>query len=217
MKTLQYKALLVYSFLVDLFHKVQAFIWSKYNDVEMLVLNESIVEIFFYDFVEMERITLRDNTSPFRLGWLFMKRMAGCNLRPDTCLSPLTFVACEGEPGIFEIVYYENRKRHAYFTKYPSIYDRNQLLTRMLKPNTPKYLCATVNDTTIVTKFVNDHVSSFHSGCGIKAHELRDVLEIKGIHAKGDVEHVRLSFIEDETLNQLTYKETDDIVLIRDA
>ena len=192
---------------------------NKYNDLEMLVLDGTFVEIYFYDFYTMKKTTLRNNTSVWRVLYLiFVKYILMRSTEVYTHLNNMfTPLMMSATPGVFEVVHYVNREKQRYYTK-ADLLDKDLVLHYMRKQAHTKFLYATISDKYNVTDFVNNHITSFHSKNSITVLDLILILMINKhqIPTIGMVDEYYLKVIDDAVLDETIFKDRSSVILTRD-
>lgn len=234
--TLQYISLMFYSFLYEQYISLSSKVEQIYNDLEMQVVNNTFTEIYFYDYCDMKKVVLRNNTTYFQIFWLLLKQLLGFDITDDLRYNLdeifLHYLQTYRD-GIFEIVYYKDRKKIKYYTRghtWEKLYSPTQhhivlkgyfneetLLKHMMKKPHKNFLHATINDKHTVTWFVNEHLSSFNSRNKIKVADMIIIMKLNN-HITTDVneETNYLMLIDNDTLDEITYNDNKPIIIVRD-
>jgi hypothetical protein len=162
----------------------------------------------------MSKITLRNNTTFLRMFYLLLKQFVfKQDIRSDIEVNQFFTTYSY---GIFEIIHYKDRKKKKYYTKTDGL-DKERVLRYMNKPIRRRFLHASINDKVNVTCFVNDHLTSFHSGNGITVEDLTNIMFISKhiIPDIADGNHY-LKLIDNETLDEIVFDGNRSIILIKD-
>jgi hypothetical protein len=184
--------------------------------MEMIVLNNTFTEIYFYDYYKMEKVTLRNNDAVIMVLYLIIKKLLfGMNISNDTSIDDFfTPYKLAHDLGVFEIAYYSNRKKTKYYTKGITL-DKEIILKNINKPTHKQFLHATLNDNITITQFVNDHLSSFHDKNNISVLDITLIFYINQHRVPHINEHHHyLKLIDDDTLEETIFKDHDNVTLI---
>jgi hypothetical protein len=190
---------------------------NSYNDMEMIVLNNTFTDIYFYDYYKMEKTTLRNNSAVTTVLYLIMKKyILGLDITNETTLEDF-FIALKlaHDLGVFEISYYSQRNKMKYYTKGITL-DKDLILKNIHRKTHKKLLYATLNDKVNVTDFINDHLSSFHDKNNISVLDLTLILYISKHQIPHiDETHHYLKLVDDDTLGETIFDNHSNIVLVK--
>jgi hypothetical protein len=215
---LTYLLVWCYSYFNEMKCSMSKYMNDVYNDMEMLVLNNTFTEIYFYDYYKMDKVTLRNNAKVLKVLYLIMKKYwFNLDISNDIKLHDFfTPLALNSNLGIFEIVFFSDRRVTKYYTK-GDLLDKDLVLHYMKKPCHKKFLYATINDKVNVTWFINEHISSFHNHNNITVLDITLILYINQ-HTIPEISEGNhyLKLIDDDTLDETIYKDNSNIILIRD-
>lgn len=212
--SLTYTFLTFYSYLSEYFNLVKTYVSDVYNDMEMQVLNNTFTEVYFYDYKNLKKQVIRNNTTLIRVLFLHVIKKYNVNWYLDCIGIDEFFAPYANTTGIFEIVYYTERQSKRYYTKQDDLVFSVHYMNK--KPP-HKYLSASLFDKYNVTSFINDHITSFHSRNPVKVIDIAFILVINGIvHEMPINENCNLKVIEDDTLEEMTFSELSNILLMHD-
>lgn len=186
-----------------------------YNDVEMLIINDTITEIYFYSFDNMQKITLRNNTTMYRVILLLIKKyVCGASITCDTGLEDFSVpLLLTSHRGLFEFVYYKDRKHLRYYTKQAFV-NIETIMQHSEEKVHKKFLYATIDDKYDVTWFINEHITSFHRRNKIIVSDIVSLLYINKhkVPEESDNGHY-LKLIDDDTVEETIIKDNEAIIL----
>jgi hypothetical protein len=186
-----------------------------YNALEMLILNDSFTEIYFYDLYDMRKIHVRNNARIFKVCYLiFLKYVLRINIRHRISLETVKLPARLPGYGIVELVYYNNKEETRFYTKSEEL-DRNTILTYLQAKIHKKFLYATISDKLDVTWFINEHISSFNRSNNICVDELLSILTINRAKVPDvDINGLYIKVIDDDTIEETIFHKQNPIVLV---
>jgi hypothetical protein len=188
-----------------------------YNDLEMLIINDTITEIYFYSFDDMRKITLRNNTTMYRVILLLIKKyLCGASIAQDTELVDFTVpLLLTNQRGLFEFVYYKDRKHVRYYTKHAFV--NIETITQYSEENVhKKFLYATIDDKYDVTWFINEHITSFHRRNQIIVSDIVSLLYINKHKVPEECDHGHyLKLVDDDTIEETIIKDNEAIILTK--
>jgi hypothetical protein len=215
---ISYQLLRMYSFYCETYAFIINIMNSIFDDMQMLVLDQSFVEIYFYEFHTMKKHTLRNNTNIFRVLYLiFLKLVLGYTVCPITMMGehiiPLSHMYGE---GVFEFIYYTKRQKQRYYTKTTDV-SKQIILKYLARAGCMKFMHATISDKYNVTSFINDHISSFHPRNNLYVSDVAVVLLINQ-HAVPPIYETDEYYLKviDDNLEETIFKDNTCIVLTRD-
>lgn len=212
-----FKLLQLYTYCTETYEWAREKAENAYNSMEMLVLNDTFTQIYYYDFYKMQRIVIRDNANIFMVLWLlFLKYVLEWDISRYTCIDDF-FTPYSHSPhtGLFEVAYFSGKKTHRYYANSDYLF-KDLVLYYLKKKPKHKYLFASMSDKYNITWFINEHLTSFHA---INRLTLQDIVFVLLInkHVQPDVHGgYYLTLVEDDTLEEHTYKDNAEVILIRD-
>jgi hypothetical protein len=212
-----YRLLTFYSFLCENLKYLYDFGQQKYNDLEMMVLNNTFTEVYFYDYVHMrKRIIRKNNSLPMILYLVFLKWLGYSTSQYTQIIEFFSpYMLLPDSEGLFEIVYYSNRESKRYYTKGTNL-DKGLILHYLRRIPVHKCLHASLSDKYNVTWFINDHITSFHGKNAIKVIDIALILMINRHQIPPISEGYTLKVLEDDTLEEYTFLEHSDVILMHD-
>lgn len=201
-------------FCYDKFLALQCRCRKTFKRLETYVLNDTFIQIKFYNVDTGDVFLLYNNANFFRM--LFLGMLKGLFRysvihRYMHLKYILTHVGSErmGEVDrtvfpIMEVIYYKNGLTKRYFSK--NIVNASYMTTLLRYGNSgskDKYLHVSISDKYNITKFIHKHMDSFTAENGITVDDLYRLYRI--IHNIDDTEHldnVYCQLIEDNTLEE---------------
>ena len=229
-----------YYYAVEFLKNIYDFFVGMYNDLEMVVLDGTVVKATYYDYHIQKKVVFFDNTSVIKVLYLmFLKYVLAQDITYYTSLDNAEFnlpgkqefSSSVTEWGITEIVYYHDRQRMKCFTKFGVVYyhhrQRVKCLTKFAnvtmdkilnptkKPQHKKFLYVTISDQCDITRFINDHISSFNETNQVTVHDIYNIAKIDA-HLVAPVawnENIYIKFIDTDTVEETVYRGNDHIIL----
>lgn len=212
-------------FCYDKFLALQYRCCKNFKRLETYVLNDTFIQIKFYNVDTGDVFVLYDNANVFRMLFLgILKRLFRYSIihRYMHLKYILTHVD-SGRMGevdrtvfpIMEVVYYKNGQTKRYFSK--NIKDASYMTTLLRYGNSiseHKYLHVSISNKYNITKFIHEHIDSFTADNGITVDDLYRLYRI--VHDVDDNEHVDnvyCQLIEDNTLEEYVL-ESDQVLSI---
>ena len=213
--TLYYILLNFYCLFLEFTKIICDWIKDRYNDLEMLVLNDSFVQVVKYDFFDKEKVDLVNNTNVFQVLYLFILKIFGWNINDYVSLDKLKapmFCNKENWGGIYEVVYYKDRQETRFYTK-SNKFNKEELLSQMTKKTHKQYLFATISDHCDVTSFINEHLSSFNEINQITFDDFYSIIALNKHNVPLKNLDSYLKLIDDDTIEETIYFGSDVIIL----
>lgn len=213
---LAFVLLTFYSSLCEYYQYFAGFGMGVYNYLEMTVLNETFTQVHFYDYSNNQKHIIRDNHNIFMVMYLmFLKYVMMIDIYNIVHMKGLShkIVHLLELDGCFELNYFKNGKNYKYLTR-ESMFDVDIIVHNLCQQKNKSLVFATLNDKIDITKFMNDHLSSFNKHTDMT---LRDVMYLNTIGAKTRkpiLEKYFLKYMDDATCEEVTiFKENAHIII----
>jgi hypothetical protein len=209
-------------FLYDKFFALQQCCIKNYKRLETYVLNDTFIQIKFYNIETQDTFILYNNAWFIRM--LFLGILKG--LFRYSIIHRYTHLKYilkdhnmeDVDPNVYpimEVVYYRNGITKRYFSK--GIRD-STFITELLRNKHPapahKYLHASISEKYNITKFLHEHMDSFTEENEITVEELYHLYKmVYNIEEEDKLEEVYCKLIEDDTLDEYTLNDNDIIAI----
>jgi hypothetical protein len=201
-----------YTYIRDVYEYFYEIGQDQYSCLKTNILEDTFTDVFYYDFNKSKKIRLRNNSNIFVLLYLYYyKYCLKKNISRYTHLSILNYAIPTSESGIFELVYYSNKKEYKYYTKRNHI-DLHEIASLLLSKSSSKVLYASLLDSYEITEFINEHIQSFTKENDIQVLDLAILLLLQKYEVPYD-RNLYIKIIDDSTLEERIFKDNDTIII----